>query len=524
MLTAYPSRKAAKAFATRFGRRLAEDGQVLPFPLLLESLAFAHGHRDWNTFAANLPTPQSGLASPVASGVEGASGVSPDQEGVPFAFDGSVPWTNREAALVISANGGGAPAFLAHATRGFLAAGGAVPSRTMAIGVDPKGHNGVRWWAFGDRPPAMRQETSVGAGPGVFEVPTGLRRPLPMHRLALRRLLQSLFDLDAESETWKKPDVLELIIDVLYEETADDHPDGSPSYYESGILPEVDARVAGWPAANSNGPRTWWNVVDGLLERNELDLARMSAWQALPTFADLLGLARRREARGIMVFGDRAQLLRKALERLQDPLMVVMKRMPFLLQPTMEFHAETGVEIFLLGDALKRILPMMKGRAESVAFMAAYACLAGGLGQWSPLDREKDLPDHPAARRWPGTVTRNRIVFERIDAFLSFQVVRDAVIFTMENARRNRAEVIVQSETQLSRYLVQSAKHVFLLDDAMQFGQYTELAEEFKRGFPPSLLESLPTLLQPKAEDGGIPFVELHAATMSGERGVVPFR
>ncbi|MCY4590028.1 MAG: hypothetical protein OXE86_05565 [Alphaproteobacteria bacterium] len=115
-----------------------------------------------------------------------------------------------------------------------------------------------------------------------FDTPLGCRRP-PAHQADfLRNLVGAMLRPDDAAVLPAGLDTLvPEVIAEAYRMRDDAPPDAHPTVHEPGLAPGVDAALD--PA-----PETpWWHLVDRLIERGRLDLARLAQRHAVPVLADL---------------------------------------------------------------------------------------------------------------------------------------------------------------------------------------------------------------------------------------------
>lgn len=119
----------------------------------------------------------------------------------------------------------------------------------------------------------------------IFDLPLGLRTPLPDHRALLEQVLLDLVTSPGQQPHDRMSALVQLVIDELYALYTDATARARPKPYHGGISDPVDTALRQHAISLPADP-IWWEVVDALFEAGDHHAAGLAQRYAVPTLND----------------------------------------------------------------------------------------------------------------------------------------------------------------------------------------------------------------------------------------------
>jgi intracellular multiplication protein IcmB len=126
-----------------------------------------------------------------------------------------------------------------------------------------------------------------------FDTQLGCRRPMPLDRAFLVNFLTILgTDVGETHPPAGLSAIVGAAIDALYEKFDDRSKKGSPARYNPGVSATIDAAIKEHNLEIKPGFTCWWELVDRLFERNDINRAIVAQRHAVPRLENLMTILR----------------------------------------------------------------------------------------------------------------------------------------------------------------------------------------------------------------------------------------
>jgi len=188
----------------------------------------------------------------------------------------------------------------------------------------------------------------------VFDTQLGCRFPMSNERDFISNFLQLILSPGGTDDAKDISGVVTMIIQHLYEYYSDEQ---SPKQYTSHVSVAVDRALARHPGLVVDKRTSWWEVVDYLFEKNELQAAKAAQRHAVPILPDVAFIVQSQVIKDI--YGEDAfpsgEPMIKAINRLVSERV---QNFPIFSQPT---KFDTSARILAIN--LEEVAPAGDGAA-----------------------------------------------------------------------------------------------------------------------------------------------------------------
>lgn len=326
----------------------------------------------------------------------------------------------------------------------------------------------------------LRMEEEFSINP--FDTQLGARFPLINERAYLIELLVLLCTPPGQSSTYDGiAQLASLVVDEMYRWRTDNEANAEPRPYLPNVCVEVDEAIRAYNLHVADDAY-WWDIVDGLYEKEAVHEATLAQRYASPTLTDAVTAARRPQIRALLEetrIGSGAESVIHAFERM---IASSIREFPILSSITRFDIAEARVCALDLGE----VAPQGDDTADrqtAIMYMLARHVLVRHW--WLGEDAVKHMPElyrpyHEKRVRELRELPK-RLCYDEFHRTANSRGVRAQVIRDVREGRKWGVQIVLSSQLldDFDEDMVDLATGVWVLGSAVSDRSVDKAQERF---------------------------------------------